>query len=196
MNKDNVVAIKKPERFVDDPISDILRQGARDLLAHALEVEIEIFLNQYKDLETRRSSEDRAQWLFARTSDSNGIGPVPVEVLDKDRSCRNRKGYPSVQPYCRLPAEDQKHGTIDSVAVFERCFHRDLAMLAALVGKDAPVVCPTISRSNGLAAGVQQWQKRNLQRTLCLFRPMVFTATFAWMINSAFWSLWVPLLMV
>jgi hypothetical protein len=32
MNKDNVVAIKKPERFVDDPISDILRQGARDLL--------------------------------------------------------------------------------------------------------------------------------------------------------------------
>ena len=33
MNKDNVVAIKKPERFVDDPISDILRQGARDLLA-------------------------------------------------------------------------------------------------------------------------------------------------------------------
>ena len=104
MNKDNVVAIKKPERFVDDPISDILRQGARDLLAHALEAEIEIFLNQYKDLRDEtglqrivrngylperqiQTGSDRCLWKFL----GHGIG-----------LCRNRKGYPSVQPYCRL----------------------------------------------------------------------------------------------
>jgi hypothetical protein len=35
MNQDNVIAFKKPE--IEDPISDILREGARKLLATALE---------------------------------------------------------------------------------------------------------------------------------------------------------------
>ena len=48
MNKDNVINLKKPEAFVDDPITDILRQGARKLLAQALETEIEIFLTTIK----------------------------------------------------------------------------------------------------------------------------------------------------
>ncbi|MBW2613687.1 MAG: hypothetical protein JRE12_15200 [Deltaproteobacteria bacterium] len=48
MSNDNVIDLKKPEPFVDDPITDILRQGARKLLAQALETEIEIFLNNYK----------------------------------------------------------------------------------------------------------------------------------------------------
>jgi hypothetical protein len=41
MHKDNVIELKKPERFVDDPITEVLRKGARKLLAEALEVEIE-----------------------------------------------------------------------------------------------------------------------------------------------------------
>jgi hypothetical protein len=39
MAKDNVIDLKKPEPFVDDPITDILRQGARRLLSAALEAE-------------------------------------------------------------------------------------------------------------------------------------------------------------
>ena len=50
MSKDNVIDLKKPESFVDDPITDILRQGARKLLAQALETEVEIFINNYKEL--------------------------------------------------------------------------------------------------------------------------------------------------
>ena len=34
MSKDNVIAIKTPETFVDDPITEILRQGARKLGAN------------------------------------------------------------------------------------------------------------------------------------------------------------------
>jgi hypothetical protein len=49
MSKDNVVEINKPETFIEDPLSEILRQGARSLLAQALEVEIQTVLNQYKD---------------------------------------------------------------------------------------------------------------------------------------------------
>ena len=46
MRNDNVFEIKKPEAFVDDQITQIIRQGARKLLAQALEVEIELFINQ------------------------------------------------------------------------------------------------------------------------------------------------------
>jgi len=45
MSNDKVVAINKSESFIDDPISEILRQGERNLLAQSLEAEIEIFLN-------------------------------------------------------------------------------------------------------------------------------------------------------
>ena len=50
MSNDSLIKLKKPEPFVDDPITDILRQGARKLLSQALEAEVEFFLKQYADL--------------------------------------------------------------------------------------------------------------------------------------------------
>ena len=50
MSQNNVIDLKKPEPFVDDPITEIIRRGARKLLAQALEAEIELFINQYDDL--------------------------------------------------------------------------------------------------------------------------------------------------
>ena len=35
MTKDNVIEFKKPELFVDDPITDVLRTGVGKLLAEA-----------------------------------------------------------------------------------------------------------------------------------------------------------------
>ena len=49
MAKDNVIDLKNPAPFIDDPITGILRSGARKLLAQALEVEITSFLTQYAD---------------------------------------------------------------------------------------------------------------------------------------------------
>ena len=43
MSQDNVIDLKKPEPFVEDPLTDILRQGARRLLTAALETEINLF---------------------------------------------------------------------------------------------------------------------------------------------------------
>ena len=48
MDKDNLIDLKKPEAFVDDPLTDILRQGARRLLTAALEAEVQVFLNNTK----------------------------------------------------------------------------------------------------------------------------------------------------
>jgi hypothetical protein len=53
MKNDNVIGIKNPEAFINDPISEILRHGARRLLTTALEAEIESFLNQYKEIQDK-----------------------------------------------------------------------------------------------------------------------------------------------
>ena len=50
MGKDNVIAIEQPDTFVDDPIAEILRQGTRRPISQALEIELEIFINQHNDL--------------------------------------------------------------------------------------------------------------------------------------------------
>ena len=81
MSKDNVIKLKKPDVFVDDPITDILRQGARKLLTQALEAEIEIFVHQYKELvdELGRQRVVRNGYLPKREIQT-GIGPVPVKA--------------------------------------------------------------------------------------------------------------------
>lgn len=40
MSKNNLIELKNPEPFVDDPITEIVRNGAKKLLAEALEAEI------------------------------------------------------------------------------------------------------------------------------------------------------------
>jgi putative transposase len=168
MIKDNVVAINKPERFVDDPISDILRQGARNLLAHALETEIEIFLNQYKDLkdETGLQRIVRNGYLPERQIQT-GIGPVPVEVpRTRDRSLQEaeRVSFRSaiLPPYLRKTRSmEQLIPWLYLKGVSTGDFSD---ALAALVGKDAPgLSAPTISRLKTVwQQEFQQWQKRNL----------------------------------
>jgi len=81
MAKDNVVRLRKPEPFIDDPITEILRLGARKLLAEALEAEIEDFLSQYRDLKDDRKHQRvvRNGYLPERKIQS-GIGPIPVRM--------------------------------------------------------------------------------------------------------------------
>ena len=66
MSQNNVIELKKPEPFVDDPITEIIRQGARKLLAQALEAEIELFINRFADLsdELGRFHKGRMQQLL------------------------------------------------------------------------------------------------------------------------------------
>ena len=81
MKNDNVFAIKKPEPFVDDQITHIIRQGARKLLAQALEVEIELFINRYAKLKDESGKQRIVKngYLPEREIQS-GIGPVPVKT--------------------------------------------------------------------------------------------------------------------
>jgi len=44
MTKDTVVAYRAPERFSAHPLTDLVRQGARQLIAQAVEAELNTFL--------------------------------------------------------------------------------------------------------------------------------------------------------
>ena len=168
MSKDNVIAIKKPETFIDDPISEILRQGARNLLAHALEAEIEIFLNQYKDQKDQLGLQRivRNGYLPERQIQT-GIGPVSVEVpRTRDRSLQvsERVCFSSaiLPPYLRKTRSmEQLIPWLYLKGVSTGDFSE---ALAALVGKDAPgLSAPTISRLKAVwQQEFQQWQKRSL----------------------------------
>jgi putative transposase len=81
MSQDNVIDLKKPEPFVEDPLTDILRQGARRLLTAALETEIALFLDRYKEITDDKGCQRvvRNGYLPEREIQT-GIGQVPVRA--------------------------------------------------------------------------------------------------------------------
>jgi transposase-like protein len=169
MKKDNLIELKKPEAFVDDPITDVLRQGARKLLAEALEAEIESFLSQYADLkdEQGRKRVTRNGHLPERHIQT-GIGPVPVKVpRARDREPEHEPGPISfrstlIPPYLRkTKSMEELIPWLYLKGVSTGDFSE---ALAALVGKDAPgLSASTISRLKDVWEGeYKQWQKRDL----------------------------------
>lgn len=78
--EDNLLTLKNPA-LVEDPLTDILRQGAKKLLAQATPAEVETFLNQHCDLrdEQGRARLVRNGHLPERTVQT-GIGAVEVQM--------------------------------------------------------------------------------------------------------------------
>jgi putative transposase len=169
MPKDNVIELKKPEPFVDDPITDVLRTGARKLLTEALEVEIEGFLSQYRDL---RDNQDRQRvvrngYLPGREIQT-GIGPVAVKVpRARDRQPDHESG-PIRFISSLLPPYLRKTRSMEELIPWlylKGISTGDFSQaLAALVGKDAPgLSAPTISRLKSIwQEDLDQWQKLDL----------------------------------
>jgi putative transposase len=168
MNKNNVVELKKEDTFVDDPITELLRQGARKLLAQALEAEIDIFINQYKELtdELGRQRIVRNGHLPERDVQT-GIGPVPVRaprIRDRQGCGPERVAFTSaiLPPYLRRTRSMEQ---LIPWLYLKGVSTGDFAdALAALVGKDAPgLSAATISRLKNIwEQDLQNWQKRDL----------------------------------
>jgi putative transposase len=49
MSDSTLHAVSQPESEATDPLHELLRQGARDLIAKAVEAELTTFLEQYAD---------------------------------------------------------------------------------------------------------------------------------------------------
>ncbi len=79
MEQDNVVAFRRPDEPSEDPLTEVLRHGARALLAQAIEAEVAAFLANHADLVdgAGRRRLVRNGFLPGRTIQT-GIGPVPV----------------------------------------------------------------------------------------------------------------------
>src|SRR3982074_3239506 len=82
----NVVPLRQPDE-IDDPLTNILRSGPRQLLAQAVEMEAEAFLVAMKDLKLADGRDRLVRPGHGPTRTiQTGIGPVEVErVKIRDR---------------------------------------------------------------------------------------------------------------
>ena len=162
-----VVRLRQPDD-VDDPLTSILRSGARQLLAQAIEMEAEAFLAAMKDrkLPDGRDRVVRHGHGPERTIQT-GIGPVPVsrvKIRDRGGDGEDRIRFTSAL----LPLWARRTKSLD--ALLPVLYLRGLSTgdfqeaLSALLGKDAPNLSPSVvSRLTGEWQGeYDRWQKRDL----------------------------------
>jgi putative transposase len=100
MSKDTIIAFKTPEEERTDPLTDLLRTGARQLIANAVEAELLELLEHYADSkdEQGRQMIVRNGYLPAREIQT-GIGPVKVKVPKvRDRSGSGIRFHSSLLP--------------------------------------------------------------------------------------------------
>ena len=169
MPKDNVIDFKKPEPFVDDPINDVLRTGARKLLTEALEAEIEGFLSQYREFRDNQEHQRVVRNGYLPERDiQTGIGPVAVKVpRARDRQPDHESG-PIRFNSSLLPPYLRKTKSMEELIPWlylKGISTNDFTeALSALVGKDAPgLSASTISRLKSIwQEDLEQWQKRDL----------------------------------
>jgi len=163
----NVLRLRQPDA-IDDPLSDILRTGARKLLAQAIEIEAETYLSSMRDLKLPDGRERLVRHGHGpERTIQTGIGPVEVcriKIRDRGATGEDRIRFSSAI----LPKWARRTRSLD--ALLPILYLRGLSTgdfqeaLAALLGQDAPNLSPSvISRLTGeWQAEYERWQARDL----------------------------------
>jgi transposase-like protein len=164
----NVVPLRHPDE-IDDPLTNILRSGARRLLVQAIESEAEAFLAAMKDLKLADGRDRLVRHGHGPTRTiQTGIWPVEVErVKIRDRGATG-DGERIRFTSAILPLWARRTRSLD--ALLPVLYLRGISTgdfqeaLAALLGKDAPNLSPAvISRLTAEWQGEYgRWQKRDL----------------------------------
>ncbi len=100
MSKNKVIALKKPGEFSADPLSELLRSGARKLITDAVEIELQQLLSQYASLKNEQGHHQvvRNGYLPEREI-LTGIGAIKVKVPKiRDKSGQGIKFNSSLLP--------------------------------------------------------------------------------------------------
>jgi putative transposase len=81
MKKNTVVGLKKPFEIAEDPLTELLRTGAKKLIAEAVEAELQDFLKQFSEYRNQQGRQQivRNGYLPERELQT-GIGFVPIKV--------------------------------------------------------------------------------------------------------------------
>src|SRR4051794_4958478 len=164
----NIVSLRQPDE-IDDPLTNILRSGARQLLAQAVEMEAEAFLAAMQGLKLPDGRDRLVRHGHGpvRTIQT-GIGGVEVaRVKIRDRAVAS-DGERIRFTSAILPLWARRTKSLD--ALLPVLYLRGVSMgdfqeaLAALLGKDAPNLSPAVIArltAEGLA-GYDAWQERDL----------------------------------
>ena len=166
MSHDNVFALKNPAvpNEVRDALTEVLRDGARTLLAQAIEAEVAEFLAGHAD---KRDTLGRARLVrnghLPERAVQTGIGAVTVKAPRvRDRAGELRFASSIVPPYLRRTRTMEEllpwlYLKGISTGAFAEA-------LAALLGRDAPgLSAGTISRLKAVWQEEHaQWERRSL----------------------------------
>ena len=164
----NIIRLRQPDE-IDDPLTEVLRTGARRLLAQAVEMEAEAFLVAMQDL---RLPDGRARLVRhghgPERAIQTGIGPVPVaRVRIRDRGATGAEDRVRFSSTI-LPKWARRTRSLD--ALLPVLYLRGVSTgdfqeaLAALLGKDAPNLSPSVvTRLTATWADeYARWQARDL----------------------------------
>ena len=165
-----VVPLRQPEE-TEDPLTAILRSGARRLLAQAVEAEAEAFLAAMKDVRLADGRERVVRHGHGpERLVQTGIGAVAVRrVKIRDRGADAGGGGARIRfTSALLPRWARRTRSLD--ALLPILYLRGVSMgdfqeaLAALLGRDAPSLSPSVIARlrDEWQADYARWQRRDL----------------------------------
>lgn len=167
MNNDNVIALQpaKTTESFNDALSELVRQGARQIIAQAVEAELAEFLAQYQNLkdEQGRQAVVRNGYLPERTV-VTGVGEVEIQLP----KTRDRSGSGIKFNSLLLPPYLKRSRSVEEVLPWlylKGVSTGDFSeALASLLGTQAQgLSSSTISRLKAKwIEEHQHWQKRSL----------------------------------
>ena len=169
MSTTTIVPLRQPNE-IDDPLTAVLRNGARRLLAQAIEAEAEAFLaamqgERLPDGRERVVRHGHGPERLVQT----GIGPVAVQrVKLRDRAVGEAGAERIRFTSAILPRWARRTRSLD--ALLPVLYLRGVSMgdfqeaLGALLGKEAPNLSPSVVARlrNEWEADYTRWQRRDL----------------------------------
>jgi len=165
MNENNVIALETPGLGEKDALTDLLREGARKMLAEAIEAEVESFLCQHSQIQDEfgRRQVVRNGYLPERSIQS-GIGDIDV----KAPRVRDRSGSGIQFTSAILPPYLRRTKSIEELIPW--LYLKGISTgdfseaLAALLGPDATgLSATTVCRLKEVWKGeLENWQQRDL----------------------------------
>ena len=182
MNEDtSIVRFRQPDA-IDDPLTALLRSGARQLLEQAIEAEVAAFLAARKDLKLADGRDRLVRHGHGpERMIQTGIGAIEVQrVKIRDRApgpAGERIRFSSAL----LPRWARRTTSLD--ALLPILYLRGVSAgdfqeaLSVLLGKDAPNLSPAVIArlKESWADDYARWQKRDLGATF-MSGPTAFTS--------------------
>lgn len=166
MSQNKIIDLKKPGEFCEDPLTELLRNGARQLIADAVQVELQELLDQYSVLRNERGYLQvvRNGYLPEREI-LTGLGPIKVKVP----KIRDKSGQRIKFNSALLPPYLRKTRRVEEVlpwlylkGISTGDFQEALHALLGTEGKG--LSASTISRLKGIWEQEHEtWNRRSLK---------------------------------